>query len=99
MLHVSDVELELTDLETAERDETPMPERTFKVLHHMPGVFVEMAVVMGGIYWVIERRERLANERATEARAAEEAASRDEEGGDAACDAADSGATNGPKGS
>ena len=55
-------------------DETPMPQRTFKILRHMPSVFVEMAVVMGGIYWVVERREKLARERAEQAGAeAEEA--------------------------
>ena len=99
VLHISDVELELTDLATAVRDETPMPERTFKVLHRMPAVFVEMAVVMGGIYWVIERREKLAAERAAEAQTEVEAASPGEGGTDAAVDAGDSGTNNGPKGS
>jgi formate dehydrogenase iron-sulfur subunit len=96
VLYVSDVELELTDLKMKTLDETPVPLRTFKVLHHMPEVFVEMAVVMGGIYWVIERREKLAAERAAQAR---------EEGGgappgetEAEADAADSETTNGPKG-
>jgi formate dehydrogenase iron-sulfur subunit len=97
VLHISDVELELTDLETAVRDETPMPERTFKVLHHMPTVFVQMAVVMGGIYWVIERREKLAAERAAQAGEEQGSASPDQEEADA--DAVDSGTTNGPKGS
>jgi formate dehydrogenase iron-sulfur subunit len=99
VLHISDVELELTDLETAVRDETPMPERTFKVLHHMPTVFVQMAVVMGGIYWVIERREKLAAERAAQAQAEGGVASPDEGGEGAAPDEADSETTNGPKGS
>ena len=97
MLYISDVELELTDLETAVRDEAPMPERTFKVLHHMPTVFVQMAVVMGGIYWVIERREKLAAEKAAQALEEEVVASPDHEEADA--DAADPGTTNGPKSS
>jgi formate dehydrogenase iron-sulfur subunit len=97
VLLISDVELELTDLATAVRDQTPMPERTFKVLHHMPTVFVQMAVVMGGIYWVIERREKLAAERAAQAREEGGVASPGEEQADA--DAADSETTNGPKGS
>ena len=97
VLHISDVELELTDLETAVRDETPMPERTFKVLHHMPTVFVQMAVVMGGIYWVIERREKLAAERAAQAR--EEGRLPRQTKRKRMPDAADSGTTNGPKGS
>ena len=97
VLHISDVELELTDLETAFRDETPMPYRTFKVLHHMPTVFVQMAVVMGGIYWVIERREKLAAERAAQSGEEGGVASADPEEADA--DTADPGTTNGPKGS
>jgi formate dehydrogenase iron-sulfur subunit len=99
VLHISDVELEISDLETAVRDERPMPERTFKVLHHMPAVFVEMAVVMGGIYWVIERREKLAAEKAAQAGADGGVASPGGGGGDAAVDAADSGTGNGPEGS
>ncbi len=64
VLYVSDVDLNLTELDRAIVDTTPMPERTFKILHQMPGVFVGMALVMGGIYWVIERRDKLAGERA-----------------------------------
>ncbi len=94
MLYVSDVNLNLTDLATPISDETPMPERTFKILHHMPAVFVEMAAVMGGIYWVIERREKLAHERAVLARE-DEAPSGSGEG---AINAADSETDDGQKG-
>ena len=59
VLYLSDVELKLTDLDTPVTDETPMPHRTFKVLKHMPAVFVGMAALMGGTYWVIERRQKL----------------------------------------
>ena len=61
VLYVSDVDINLTDLETPISDKTPMPVRTFKVLSHMPSVFVGMAAVMGGIYWIIERRQKLAS--------------------------------------
>jgi len=87
VLYVSDVDLNLTDLATSISDETPMPERTFKILHHMPAVFVEMAAVMGGIYWVIERREKLAHEKAAGTGADGEASSGLQEG---AIDAPDS---------
>jgi formate dehydrogenase iron-sulfur subunit len=60
VLYVSDTDLNLTDLDEPIDDETPMPQRTFKVLRHMPTVFVGMAAAMGGIYWVIERRRRMA---------------------------------------
>jgi hypothetical protein len=57
-----------------------------------------MAVVMGGLFWVIERRERLASERAAQAQKEEDAASPDGEGVDAAADSADSEDSNTPKG-
>ncbi len=60
VLYLSDVELNLTELDESVSDSTPMPERTFKVLGKMPSVFVGMAAAMGGIYWVVERRRKLA---------------------------------------
>jgi formate dehydrogenase iron-sulfur subunit len=59
VLYISDVPLNLTDLKEPITDSTPMPKRTFKVLRHMPTVFAGMAVAMGGIYWVIERRQKM----------------------------------------
>ncbi|MBW2277467.1 MAG: 4Fe-4S dicluster domain-containing protein, partial [Deltaproteobacteria bacterium] len=59
VLYISDTDLNLTDLDEPIDDETPMPQRTFKVLQHMPKVFVGVAATMGSIYWVIERRQRL----------------------------------------
>jgi hypothetical protein len=44
------------------KDLEPVPHRTLKVLMHMPTVFLGMAAVMGGVYWVIERRQKLMNE-------------------------------------
>jgi hypothetical protein len=93
------VGINLTDLDASILDETPMPARTFKVLQHMPTVFVEMAVVMGGIFWVIERRERLSSERAAQAQKEADAASKDGEGVDTAADAAGAESTDTPEGS
>ena len=95
VLYISDVNISLTDLDTtlSESSEIPMPQRTFKVLHHMPTVFVSMAATMGGIYWIIERREKLAHENAPEALADGETAV---EGGEGEANAVDSeGADNG----
>ena len=95
VLYISDVSVSLTDLKTrlSESSEIPMPQRTFKVLHHMPTVFVSMAATMGGVYWIIERREKLAHENAAEALADGEAAV---EGGEGEANAVDSeGADNG----
>jgi formate dehydrogenase iron-sulfur subunit len=59
VLYISDVDINLTALDAPLTDDTPVPIRTFRVLHQMPAVFVGMAAVMGGLYWVIERRQRL----------------------------------------
>lgn len=58
VLYVSDVELKLTGLDAPVVDTEPMPHRTTKILHQMPLVFTGMAVVMGGVYWIIKRRQR-----------------------------------------
>ena len=62
VLYVSDVDLKLTDLERPVTDERPLPQRTTRILHQMPLAFVGMAGVMGGLFWVIQRRERLMSE-------------------------------------
>jgi formate dehydrogenase iron-sulfur subunit len=66
VLYVSDVDLNLTDLDAPISDTVPVPERTFKVLSKMPTVFFGVAAAMGGIYWIIERRQRLAAQNETE---------------------------------
>lgn len=59
VLYISDVPLNLSDLDCPITDTTPVPERTFKVLKHMPGVFVGVALAMGGIGWIIRRRQQM----------------------------------------
>ncbi|MFC1852130.1 4Fe-4S dicluster domain-containing protein [candidate division CSSED10-310 bacterium] len=59
VMYVSDVDLNLTDLKTPISDKLPMPVRTFKILHYMPAVFVGMAAVMGGVHFIIDRRQKL----------------------------------------
>jgi formate dehydrogenase iron-sulfur subunit len=59
VLYISDIELNLTDLEIGISSDEPMPHRTTKVLHKMPIVFVGMAAAMGGVHWVIRRRQEL----------------------------------------
>ncbi|MEE4271683.1 MAG: 4Fe-4S dicluster domain-containing protein [Thermoanaerobaculales bacterium] len=59
VLYISDVDLNLTDLETGITSTDPMPHRTTKILHKMPVVFVGMAAVMGGVHWAIRRRQEL----------------------------------------
>jgi formate dehydrogenase iron-sulfur subunit len=59
VLYISDVDIKLVDSKNAVVDETPMPQRTFKVLRHMPSVFLGMAAVMGGVWWIVDRRQKL----------------------------------------
>lgn len=61
VLYISDVDLNLTDLEVGISSEEPMPHRTTKILHKMPTAFVGMAALMGGVHWVIRRRQELMN--------------------------------------
>lgn len=61
VLYISDVDLNLSDLPKPIVDTQPMPQRTFKILHQMPLVFVGMAVAMGGIHFVVKRRQDLMN--------------------------------------
>ncbi len=67
VIYISDVDLKLDELVAPLTDATPVPRRTFRVLRHMPVAFVGMATVMSATYWVIERRQRLQQERAAEA--------------------------------
>jgi formate dehydrogenase iron-sulfur subunit len=99
VLYLSDVSLNLTDLDTPISDETPVPWRTFEILHRMPTVFLGMAAAMGGIYWVIERRQKLAYEEAAKARATGGAASVGERSADPAAGATNSESDSGRKGS
>ena len=63
VLYVSDVPVKLSDLDKPITDLTPMPQRTFKVLRHMPTVFFGMAAVMGGVWWIVGRRQKLMNQK------------------------------------
>jgi formate dehydrogenase iron-sulfur subunit len=50
----------------------PLPARTWAALEPVPFEFAGMGVVMAGVYWIIERRRRLAMEREAAARASRE---------------------------
>jgi formate dehydrogenase iron-sulfur subunit len=68
VLYISDVDLNLTDLDSGIATEDAMPHRTTKILHKMPAVFVGMAVVMGGVHWIIRRRNELMGQSDSETR-------------------------------
>jgi formate dehydrogenase iron-sulfur subunit len=61
VLYIADISLDfLAWNEGRQLDEKPLPARTWAALWPVPIEFVGMGALMGGIYWVIERRRRLA---------------------------------------
>lgn len=67
VLYISDISLDFLNFKNPLPDE-PVPERTWAVMQHVPTVAVGMAVLSGGVYWVIERRMRMARLRQEEER-------------------------------
>jgi formate dehydrogenase iron-sulfur subunit len=60
VLYISDVDIKLTGLDAPVVDPEPVPHRTTKILHQTPLIFSGMAALMGGVYWVIKRRQQMA---------------------------------------
>lgn len=59
VLYISDVDIKLTGLDAPVIDPEPVPHRTTKILHKTPLIFSGMALLMGGVYWVIKRRQQM----------------------------------------
>jgi len=58
VMYLSPVELDILALGLPVGDD-PLPVRTLPAMMAVPPVFVGMGVLMAGLYWVIERRNRL----------------------------------------
>jgi len=71
VLYISDVNLDFLGWRK-DLGETPLPHYTWVILNKMPAVFVGVGALMGGIWWVIERRDRLQREAAEEEGKSEE---------------------------
>jgi formate dehydrogenase iron-sulfur subunit len=67
VLYISDIGLEFLNYENPLPEE-PLPDRTWAVMQQVPSLAVGMTVLTGGLYWVIERRMRMARLRAEEER-------------------------------
>jgi formate dehydrogenase iron-sulfur subunit len=67
VLYISDISLDFLNYQNP-LPEQAVPERTLVVMRQVPTVAVGMAAVTGGLYWVIERRIRMARLRAAEER-------------------------------
>lgn len=65
VLLISDISLDFLGWQpTSTLGTEPLPEKTWAALQHVPFEFAGMGVLMSGIYWIIERRRRLAAEQA-----------------------------------
>jgi len=58
ILYVSSLNLDFLGL-NKELGETALPDKTWGALKIVPGLFSGVGIVMGGIWWIIERRMRL----------------------------------------
>lgn len=58
VLYVSDVSLDFLSWEK-DLPKEPLPGRVFNVLEKVPKIFVGVGLGMYGVYWIVERRERL----------------------------------------
>jgi len=65
VLYVSDIPLDFLNYKNP-LPEDPLPERTWAVMQEIPLVAVGMTMLSGGVYWVIERRMRMARLKAEE---------------------------------
>jgi formate dehydrogenase iron-sulfur subunit len=59
VLYISDISLDFLNYKNPLPDQ-PVPDRTEVVMRQVPTVAVAMAALCGGLYWVIERRMRMA---------------------------------------
>jgi len=60
ILYISSINLDFLGL-NKKLGESPLPEKTWGALKIVPGLFSGVGIVMGGIWWIIERRMRLQN--------------------------------------
>jgi formate dehydrogenase iron-sulfur subunit len=71
VLYVSDIDLGFLGWKD-DLGEKPLPIRTWVFLNKVPGVIVGVGAVMGGVYWVIDRRMRFQAEAMQKAQPAAE---------------------------
>jgi len=66
VLYISDIPLDFLACKPA-LGETPLPERTYAALSKVPGIVLAMGGLLTGIYWIIGRRMRMQELKATAA--------------------------------
>ena len=70
VLYLSDIDLSFLELKK-DVENTALPELTWSALKIVPGLFSGVGLLMGGIWWIIERRIRLQNLNSAESNAGE----------------------------
>jgi formate dehydrogenase iron-sulfur subunit len=60
VIYISDINLDFLGLKK-NLGNRPLPETTWGALKIVPGLFSGVGLVMGGLWWIIERRIRLQN--------------------------------------
>lgn len=71
VLYISDIDLGFLNLKKTMGNRR-LPETTWQALKVVPSLFLGVGTVMGGVYWIIERRMRLQKERLAETRLSDE---------------------------
>lgn len=67
VLYISDISLDFLGWNDSKQlSDEPLPPRTWEALKLVPYEFIGMGALMGGIYWIIERRRQLAAESMSE---------------------------------
>ena len=72
VIYLSDVPLDFLSFQP-ELGDTPLPERTWAALSKVPPIALGVGGVMAGVWWIIGRRAKLADEAARSAAAAQDA--------------------------
>ena len=58
VIYISSIDLDFLGI-NKNLGKTALPEKTWGALKIVPGLFSGVGIVMGGIWWIIERRIRL----------------------------------------
>jgi formate dehydrogenase iron-sulfur subunit len=64
VLYIADIPLDFLGWQDSRYlDDTPLPEKTWAALRPVPFEFFGVGALMGAVYWIIERRQKLAREK------------------------------------
>jgi formate dehydrogenase iron-sulfur subunit len=65
VLYIADISLDFLGWNNSRHlTERPLPDLTWAALRHVPAQFLGVGALMAGLYWIIERRRKLATDKA-----------------------------------